>query len=89
MGGCNTNLMVRQFSAAFMELLVLNDILLDITSCNCRTLEFVPIITASSQCTANNVTQYSVKIINTPLLKSKVRDETTKVHADNYYIYIA
>lgn len=62
--------------------------MLNITSGNCLPLEFVPIVAVPSQCTPNDVNQYSVKITNTSTLKSRIKDETTKVPAENYYIYI-
>lgn len=75
MEGCNNNRTVGQFSAAFQKLIVHTE-MLDIISGNCLPLEFVPILTVSTQCTRSDVTQHSVKIINFSLLKG-VKDKTT------------
>lgn len=82
MGGCNSNLTVRQFSAAYKRLLLAHNNMLDIASGNCFSLESVPILSVPSLCN-DAVTQYFVRYINTSIAKSRVRCETTKVHAYN------
>lgn len=81
MGGCNNKSTVGQFAATYKNLMLRNSMLI-ITNGNCLPLKSVPVLNVCSQCN-DSVTQHSVKIINTSLVESGLRDETTKVPADN------
>ena len=87
MGGWNNNPTVRQFYAAYMKLLVHND-LQDVVRGNCLPLESVPILNVSSRCLRNTEYNYSsIQLINNSVLKRRILDDAGKQEADDY-IYI-